>query len=35
VNWLQHSLAWRKDGEIELGSKPVVVTDYQPQERVY
>jgi succinate dehydrogenase / fumarate reductase flavoprotein subunit len=35
VNWLQHSLAWRKDGEIELGSKPVVITDYQPQERVY
>jgi succinate dehydrogenase / fumarate reductase flavoprotein subunit len=35
VNWLQHSLAWRKGGEIELGSKPVVITDYQPQERVY
>jgi len=33
--WLKHSLAWRKDGEIELGSKPVTITDYQPKERVY
>jgi succinate dehydrogenase / fumarate reductase flavoprotein subunit len=34
-NWLRHSLAWRKDGKIELGSKPVVITDYEPKERVY
>jgi succinate dehydrogenase / fumarate reductase flavoprotein subunit len=33
--WLKHSLAWRKDGQIELGSKPVVITDYEPKERVY
>jgi len=35
TNWLKHSLAWREDGRIELGSKPVVITDYQPKERVY
>jgi succinate dehydrogenase / fumarate reductase flavoprotein subunit len=35
ANWLKHSLAWRQDGRIELGSKPVVITDYQPKERVY
>jgi succinate dehydrogenase / fumarate reductase flavoprotein subunit len=34
-NWLKHSLAWRKDGAIELGYKPVTITDYQPKERVY
>jgi succinate dehydrogenase / fumarate reductase flavoprotein subunit len=34
-NWLRHSLAWRKDGKIELGSKPVVITDYEPKERAY
>jgi succinate dehydrogenase / fumarate reductase flavoprotein subunit len=35
ADWLKHSLAWRQDGRIELGSKPVVITDYQPKERVY
>jgi succinate dehydrogenase / fumarate reductase flavoprotein subunit len=34
-NWLRHSLAWRKDGNIELGCKPVTITDYEPKERVY
>jgi succinate dehydrogenase / fumarate reductase flavoprotein subunit len=40
-NWLKHSLAWRKepgvgdDCEIELRYKPVVVTKYEPKERVY
>jgi succinate dehydrogenase / fumarate reductase flavoprotein subunit len=34
-NWLRHSLAWRRDGKIELGSKQVVITDYEPKERVY
>ena len=34
-NWLKHTLAWRKDGEIEIGYKPVVITQYQPKERVY
>jgi succinate dehydrogenase / fumarate reductase flavoprotein subunit len=35
VNWLKHSLAWMHDGEIRLSYKPVVITKYQPKERVY
>ncbi len=36
ANWLKHTLAWVKpNGEIELRYKPVVVTKYQPKERVY
>jgi succinate dehydrogenase / fumarate reductase flavoprotein subunit len=36
VNWLKHTLSWIKpDGEIELRYKPVVITKYQPKERVY
>ncbi|HSB67062.1 MAG TPA: succinate dehydrogenase/fumarate reductase flavoprotein subunit, partial [Anaerolineales bacterium] len=36
VNWLKHSLAWVKsNGEIELRYKPVVITKFQPKERVY
>jgi len=36
ANWLKHTLAWVKDnGEIELRYKPVVITKYQPKERVY
>jgi len=36
VNWLKHSLAWVKpNGKIELRYKPVVITKYQPKERVY
>ena len=36
ANWLKHTLSWVKpDGEIELRYKPVVVTKYQPKERVY
>jgi succinate dehydrogenase / fumarate reductase flavoprotein subunit len=34
-NWLKHTLAWRKGGDIEIGYKPVVITQYQPKERVY
>ena len=34
-NWLKHTLAWKRDGEIELRYKPVVITKYQPKERVY
>ncbi|MCB2179795.1 FAD-dependent oxidoreductase [bacterium] len=34
-NWLKHTLAWRKNGDIQLGYKPVTVTKYQPKERVY
>jgi succinate dehydrogenase / fumarate reductase flavoprotein subunit len=35
VNWLKHTLTWVKDGEIKIGYKPVVITKYQPKERVY
>lgn len=36
VNWLKHTLSWVKpDGQIELGYKPVVITKFQPKERVY
>jgi succinate dehydrogenase / fumarate reductase flavoprotein subunit len=35
VNWLKHTLAWDKDGEVVLGYKPVTITKYQPKERVY
>lgn len=34
-NWLKHSLAYRKDGNIELRYKPVTITEYKPKERVY
>ncbi|MGE5124302.1 MAG: FAD-dependent oxidoreductase [Acidobacteriaceae bacterium] len=35
-NWLKHTLAWVKpNGEIELRYKPVVITKFQPKERVY
>jgi succinate dehydrogenase / fumarate reductase flavoprotein subunit len=35
VNWLKHTLAWVENGKIRLGYKPVVITKYQPKERVY
>lgn len=36
VSWLKHTLSWVKpNGQIELGYKPVVITKYQPKERVY
>jgi succinate dehydrogenase / fumarate reductase flavoprotein subunit len=35
ANWMKHSLAWLKDGEVELRYKPVDITRYQPKERVY
>jgi len=34
-NWMKHSLAWARPGEIELRYKPVVFTKYLPKERVY
>ena len=34
-NWLKHTLVWKKDGKIEIGYKPVVITKYQPKARVY
>jgi succinate dehydrogenase / fumarate reductase flavoprotein subunit len=35
ANWLKHTLAWVEDGQIRLSYKPVVITKYQPKERVY
>lgn len=35
INWLKHTLAWRQDETIRLGYKPVVITRFQPKERVY
>lgn len=36
VNWMKHTMAWQKEtGEIELRYKPVVITKFQPKERVY
>ena len=34
-NWLKHTLARRVDGKFEITYKPVVITKYQPKERVY
>jgi len=34
-NWLKHTLAWKKDSKVQIGYKPVVITKYQPKERVY
>lgn len=34
-NWLKHTLAWKTEQGIKLSSKPVVITKYQPKERVY
>jgi succinate dehydrogenase / fumarate reductase flavoprotein subunit len=35
VNWLKHTLAWKEDSQVRLGYKPVVITKFQPKERVY
>ncbi len=34
-NWMQHTLAWLDEDQVKLGYKPVVVTHFTPQERVY
>jgi len=34
-NWMKHSLAWMRDGEIELGYKSVDISKFEPKERVY
>jgi succinate dehydrogenase / fumarate reductase flavoprotein subunit len=34
-NWLKHTLAWLRDGEVELRYKPVTITRFEPKERVY
>ena len=33
--WLKHTLAWKKNGKIKIGYKPVTITKYKPKERVY
>jgi succinate dehydrogenase/fumarate reductase flavoprotein subunit len=33
--WLKHTLVWHKDGKTTIDYKPVVITKYQPKERVY
>ena len=33
--WMKHTLAWKKEGKVEIDYKPVVVTKYQPKKRVY
>ncbi|GAB4502026.1 MAG: succinate dehydrogenase flavoprotein subunit [Anaerolineales bacterium] len=35
ANWMKHTLAYVKDGKVELKYKSVAVTKYQPKERVY
>jgi succinate dehydrogenase / fumarate reductase flavoprotein subunit len=35
ANWLKHTLAWTRDGKVELDFKPVAITRFQPQERKY
>jgi succinate dehydrogenase / fumarate reductase flavoprotein subunit len=35
ANWMKHSLIELKDGQLELSYKPVVITRFQPKERVY
>jgi succinate dehydrogenase / fumarate reductase flavoprotein subunit len=35
ANWMKHTLAWLKPGEVELRYKPVTITHFKPMERVY
>jgi len=35
TNWLRHSLACRTESGIQMRYKPVVITRFQPKERVY
>ncbi|MBN2366405.1 MAG: succinate dehydrogenase flavoprotein subunit [Calditrichaeota bacterium] len=35
VNWLKHTLAFKKEGEFIFDYKPVVITKFQPKERKY
>jgi succinate dehydrogenase / fumarate reductase flavoprotein subunit len=35
ANWLKHTLISKKNGKLEIGYKPVVITKYQPKARVY
>lgn len=33
--WMKHTLVYKRDGKLTIEYKPVVVTKYQPKERVY
>jgi succinate dehydrogenase / fumarate reductase flavoprotein subunit len=35
VDWMKHTFAFQEDGEISLRYKPVTITKYEPQARVY
>lgn len=35
ANWLKHTLAWKDANQVKLSYKPVVITKFQPIERVY
>ncbi len=35
AEWLMHTLAWMRDGKVELDYKPVTLTKFEPKERVY
>ena len=35
VNWLKHTLCYRRDGRVEFRHKPVVITRFAPKERTY
>ncbi len=35
AKWMKHTLAWVDDSGIRLSYKPVVITRFQPKERVY
>jgi len=35
TQWLKHTLAHAKNGQVQLTYKPVTITKYQPKERVY
>jgi succinate dehydrogenase / fumarate reductase flavoprotein subunit len=35
ANWMKHTLAWMEDGKVRLEYKPVVITKFEPKERVY
>ncbi len=35
AHWLKHTLAYRRDGQIRLAYKPVVITRFEPKERKY
>ncbi|MBI5944938.1 MAG: FAD-binding protein [Chloroflexi bacterium] len=34
-NWLKHTLVWNRNGKLEIGYKPVVITKHQPKARIY